>query len=288
MRTLALVTLLAAAIPAAAGENDSGGAGLFSRAEDSPLTVAGGVWVTHGFSENRSATTNERVNQDLNLMAIAEVEFLVPGAPWLAVWGRGGQTVYNAKGDTDDAKDVDSDFTLAELNLGVTLAGRSSPLFENDNYPRSRVEAFVGARYFREEFTAELAGGIDREHQVTWVGPQAGLRGVWYLQDTYDYPELRGWSLSLRGAVMPWMQMKAEDRLDGTKAYEQNSDQAYGGDAALAVNWRRGPLTFSLGFEAQWLRADDGKQKDALDNETDLFAVRSNRYGGFLTIALSF
>jgi hypothetical protein len=287
-------SLLAAALatlacPATAAENDANGVGLFSRADDSPVVVTPGVWFTRGLARTKSdASDSGDVDQPANLMATVDLDLRVPGHHWLGVWGRGAQTVYNAKGDSRTAKDVDSDFTLAEANLVLTLAGRGSPLFELETAPRSSLDLYAGARYFHEVYKAKLPGDVKREVDARWAGPQVGLRGQWYLKDTYNYGELDGWSLNFHGAVMPVMHMESTDRLDGAKAFEQKSDRAYGGEAAAGVSWRRGALTFSLGYQAQYLRADKGDEEDALGGKHDLLQARSDRYGPFAAISISF
>ena len=115
MRTLALALFLAAAGSALAAENDSGGVGLFSRADDSPVVVTPGVWFTQGFSQTKTELSDTgKVQQEANLLATADLEMRVPGHPWLALWGRGAYTVANSKVNSDAAKDIDSTFTMAE------------------------------------------------------------------------------------------------------------------------------------------------------------------------------
>jgi hypothetical protein len=88
--------------------------------------------------------------------------------------------------------------------------------------------------------------------------------------------------------VMPVMHMESTDRLDGVKSFERKSDRAYGGDVAAGVSWRHGALTLSAGYQAQYLRADNGDEKDALGGKYDLLQARSDRYGPFASISFSF
>ncbi len=287
LTAFALAAALAA--PAFAADGQPAGVGLFSRSEDSPVVVTPGIWLTHGFAQTVTESENSgKIKQGANLMATADLDLRLPGRPWLGLWARGGTTVANRKAESDTADNIDSDFTLGEANVVLTLAGRGSPFFESEEYPRSTLDLYAGGRYFRERYDADLVTGVRREVDARWVGPQIGMRGEWYLQDTYDLDALRGWSLTLRGAVMPWMQMDSTDRRDGVKAFELESNRAYGGDAAAGLAWRRGPIGFGLGFEAQFLRADSGHEEDAFGTTRSVLEARSNRYGAFLTLSINF
>ncbi|HOX06881.1 MAG TPA: hypothetical protein PK280_10805 [Planctomycetota bacterium] len=258
--------------------------------EDGPVfEAAAGLWLTHGFSQSTTESYDSgKLWQNANLMATADIELRLPGHHWLGLWGRGGTTVYNHQRNSDLADDGDSDAAMAELNLVLTLAGRGSPIIEDDDLPRTSLDLFAGARWFREEYEGEIAGGVQREMETSWVGPQIGLRGSWCLQDTYNLDSLEGWSLTLRGAVMPWMEMEATDRRDGAKAFELESSRGYGGSAAAGVEWSRGPVALTVGFEALFLRADSGDEEDSAGVVRDIETVRTTRYGAFMTLALRF
>jgi hypothetical protein len=243
MRKLVLLLTVALAgtmSAAAAADGDIGGVGLFSGADDSPVEVTPGLWLTHGFARLDTASGDSgKVWQNANLLVTADLELRVPGHKWLGLWARGGSTVTNHKADSDDTSDVDSEYAVAEVNLVLTLVGRDSPIYQSDDYPRSTLDLYAGGRYFREIYDAELASGVKRELDTTWAGPQVGLRGRWYLQDTYDLDGLRGWSLTMRSAIMPWMHMEGSDRRDGAKAYDLSSNRGYGFELAAGAEWRR-------------------------------------------------
>ncbi len=281
MRTAVLCVFLASlAAFVTAGESKDGRAGLFSRSEESPLVVSAKLWFSEGHTLYGGMGGSARFDNDSNLMGSADVRFYLPKIPWVGLQGRFGITLSDSDGELDGELDCDADFTLMELNVTVTLAGRSSPIIVNHELPRSKLEAFAGMRSFQEEFECDAGGGNDFDYEAQWIGVQLGLRGEWALGDTYDGSEAaRGWCLSGELAVLPWITVDGEGKLNGNKVFEHDSDSAYGVAASLGIGYRFQSLVFGAGYEWQHFKADDGD---------DLSHLESSRRGFYLQVALHF
>ena len=276
------LTSLAAFV--AAGESEDGRMGLFSRSEEAPLEVSTRVLFTEGRTRYGSSGGSDRFDTDNNIMGVLDVQFHLPRIPWVGLHGRFGTTLSDSGGELNGTDDCDVDLTLIEVNATFTLAGISSPLTPDHGLPRSKLEAFAGVRSFKEEFDSD--NGFD--YEARWIGLQAGLRGTWALYDTYDKSDAtRGWSLSARLVILPWIDFKGEGKLGGSKVFEQESSSGYGVAASVGVNYRLRSWAFGAGYGFQHLQVDDGEH-DQTGVGDDLSHVKSRRRGFFLQAALHF
>lgn len=278
------VFLTSLAAFAAAGESEDGRIGLFSRSEQSSLEVSTRVLFTEGRTRYGSSGGSNRFSTDNNIMGVLDVQFYLPRLPWVGVHGRFGTTLSASGGELNNVIDCDADLTLFEVNATFTLAGASSPLTPDHALPRSKLEAFVGVRSFKEEFDCDN----DFDYETQWIGLQAGLRGTWELHDTYDESNAtRGWSLSARLALLPWIDFAGEGKLSGSKVFEHDSSSGYGVAGSMGVNYRFRSWTFGAGYGFQHLQADDGEH-DQTGVGDDLSHVKSRRRGFFLQTTLHF
>jgi hypothetical protein len=271
---------LAEEAPPAPGE----GLGLFSGAEESPLLISADLLYLRG----KTRTVGGRYGQDFenndNLMAVLRFEYVPPASRWISAWARVGGTVQSS-GARALGQKADADYLLAELNLGISLAGRGSPLAPASEMQDSHLEAYIGLRRFEEKY--DLAD-LDVDAEVTWTGPQLGLRGEWVLADTYpELPGARNWSLALDAAFLPWVRYYSESHAFGTKLFYETSDTAYGFAWAASANYRRGPVTFTAGYENQTLKTDRGDYTDDSLNG-DLYHANSYHSGVFGGVTVHF
>ncbi|HOX05244.1 MAG TPA: hypothetical protein PK280_02490 [Planctomycetota bacterium] len=237
------------------------------------------LWLTSGDTKVVSGAVVNDFDHGRNIMALLEGEVPLPDHSWVSVWGRLGTSISDSGGETDGGEDCEASFGLFELNLGLCLAGRSSPLAPEHALPQSYTQVYAGLRVFQESFDYDLAGGNSATYDARWYGPQFGLRGFWHLGDSYPDGGVDGWGLSAGAAVMPWLLLDAD--ADGTA---QDSCKAFGYTWSVAASYQSDALIFRLGYEAQWLKTDGGAQ----EGSGDLYLLESSRHGPFFSVGISF
>jgi len=289
MRTLSSALLLSLALATGAGAQEAADEpGLFAEPEESPVTLTAGLGLSEGDMKFAGSRASGHFKYSSNLVALVAAEGRLPGCPWVSLWGRAGTTVAGGHGRLDDDYDSDVSLTLAELNLSVALAGRGSPLAPNHELPRSYLDAYLGVRSFTERFEADRSSGLDQNYDLSWVGPQVGLHGCWWLSDTYADPAVRGWSASAGIALLPWLMAEGDSRVEKGLDVSQDSDTGYGYIWSLAANYRRGPCTISFGYEEQHLYADSGREKASSGSNGDFWSLESQRRAFFLSLTVNF
>jgi hypothetical protein len=289
MRTLLLCVVLGAftASGTLAGEKVYERTGLFSKADESPLTVSTSLWFSRGETRLDASGTRARFENDSNMMGLLDVRVSLPRYPWISIQGRFGVTLSDSGGEINNVDDCDGDFTWFELNGAVALAGHGSPIAPNHDMVRTYVEAFAGFRIFKEEFDCDTdLGGLAVEDR--WFMFQLGIRGEWMLSDTYKTSEgAIGWSLIGDFTLMPWGMLDGEADLDGSTLFEDEADNAYGLAGSVGVRYRFRSFTFCLGHSWQVFRTDSGDHDQ--DGAGDSLALQeSSRKGWFLGATLHF
>ena len=286
---LALVLLTVAFTgPALAEEADEDQPRLFQMesAEVGP-ELSARLWLTSGYTKVVSYALQDKFEHDDNLLILIEGEMPLPGYSWASVWGRVGTTIRDKEGDSDNGNS-EARFGLFEINLGACLAGRGSPLAPHHELPESYLQGYVGLRVFRESFEADAAGGDDLTYDTLWYGPQLGLRGYWHLGDSYSEEGLMGWGLSAGAALLPVIMLDAEVDHDTGRDSDQKSGSGYGYSWFVGASYRTRSLVFTLGYEVQRIKTDEGHEHVSGTSDADLWLVDSRREGPFFSLGVLF
>jgi hypothetical protein len=285
---LALVLLTVAfAGPAYCGESDAPPRLFQSEGGEAGPEVDVRLWLTSGSTKVVSYALQDKFRHDDNLLVLIEGEMPLPGYPLVSVWGRMGMTIFDKEG-TSDAGDSDAKFGLFEVNLGVCLVGRGSPLVPNHDLPESYLQAYVGLRVFQESFEADAAGDNQLTYDTLWYGPQLGLRGYWHLGDSYPEESLTGWGLSAGVTLLPVLMLDAQVDHDTGRDSDQKSGRGYGYSWFVGASYRTRTLVFTLGYEFQRIKTDEGDEDVSGTNRGDLFSLESERWGPFFSLGILF
>lgn len=285
---LALVLLTAAFAGPAYGQEADNASRLFQwEGGETGPEVDVRLWLTSGSTKVVSYALQDKFRHDDNLLVLVEGETPLPGHPLASVWGRVGMTVRDKDGEAKDGNS-DAKFGLFEVNLGVCLIGRGSPLVPNHDLPESYLQAYVGLRAFQESFEADDAGGDQLTYDTLWYGPQLGLRGYWHLGDTYPEEAFAGWGLSAGVTLLPVLMLDAQVDQDTGTDSDQKSSRGYGYSCFVAASYRTGTLVFTLGYEFQRIKTDQGDEDASGTDRSDLWLLESERWGPFFSLGILF
>lgn len=275
------------------------------------VTIGGRVWVTSG---NSSRTSSAFGFERLSELRWRGVDAIVPEVSVDVVWQRLVALASIGGGIIGDGAFIDEDFSATGARIARTRsdvddshlfylnADIGARIFEWAMPPvagRGSVDVLLGFQYWRERYVAFGATGFPSvvgsdvmaiENEYEWRSVRVGART--------HVPLPGGFSLSLRGYVVPWSSLVVEDvhRLRSDLRRDPSfRDEASGGiggqvDAAAryAVTDR---LALELGFQYWLLTASDGDQTAFTTTgavRQRLKDARSERYGPFVGVRWRF
>lgn len=287
----------------------------FAQGSPSPapfeLTVGGRVWVTSGGSSRTSAGAGINPLSELRWRG---VDAIVPEVNADLVWGRFVALGSIGGGAINDGVLIDEDFAAGGARIGRTRsavddshlfyvnADVGARVFDWTNPQaagRGYVDLLVGFQYWRERYVAFGATGF----------PVVVGSGVEAIENDYEWRSLRlgartnvpvygGFSLSLRGYLVPWSSLVIEDvhllrsDLRRDPSFRDEADGGIGGQVDAAVKYAvTDRLSVELGFQYWLLTSAEGEQTAFTTTgevRQTLKDARSERYGPFVGVRWRF
>jgi hypothetical protein len=296
--------LIATSSPSVAQERPIG--------DDLNFSVGGRLWVTSGYSSRRTGAAGiDRLSE----LRWRGVDSLVPEINADLVWKRFVLLGSIGGGSISNGVLLDEDFDASGTRVSSTrspvddsylfyvntdIGGRVFDWTMPDATARGYVDVLVGFQYWHERYVAFGATGFPAtvssgtkaiSNDYHWRSLRLGART--------QVPIYRGFSLNLRGYVIPWSSLVVEDvhylRGDLRKdpSFRDEADGGIGWQADGSLNYSvTKNLSVELGFQYWMQKSAEGDQfaftTAAGTVHQTVKEARSERYGPFVGVRWRF